>query len=342
MLKAYFGTIKELIKQFNSNLNNRNICVILDENTSIYLADFQDIIQQKFNFLEINSGEKHKNLKSIEQIWDFLNYNHIKKNDIVIILGGGMVGDLASFAVSTFKRGINFVLFPTTLLSMVDSSIGGKTGFNFNNIKNNIGTYSIPEAVFYSSEFLKSLPKNELFSGLAEVLKHCIINDKETWNYLKKPFEQLDYDHLIKKSYLLKSNITKQDAKEKNLRKKLNFGHTIGHAIESSMLSRKNPILHGFAVAKGIILESFIAYRKNLLSKNDYKEIVFQVNFMFENYINFEINLNDIINLLKFDKKNTGNTINFSLPTRIGEVTINHEIELKKVKSYLLEFFKND
>lgn len=341
-MKAYFGSIKELIKQLDSNLNNRNICVIFDENTSIYLSNFKEIIQQKFNFLKIKSGEKHKNLKSIEQIWDFLNDNHIKKNDIVIIIGGGMVGDLASFAVSTFKRGIDFVLFPTTLLSMVDSSIGGKTGFNFNNIKNNIGTYSIPEAVFYSSEFLKSLPKSELFSGLAEVLKHCIINDKDTWNYLKKPFDQLDYNHLIKKSYFLKSNITKQDPKEKNLRKKLNFGHTVGHAIESFYLNKKQPLLHGFAIAKGMIIESFIAKKEKILNDDDFQEIRNILTKYFSSYIDFKIKTESLIKLMKFDKKNTSKKINFSLPNSIGEVSINHEIELEKVESYLLEFFQND
>mgnify|MGYP001188245082 FL=1 len=316
--------------------------MILDENTSIYLDEFQNNIPIKFNYLKVNSGEKHKNLKTVEKVWDFLNENLIHKNDVVIIVGGGMVGDLASFATSTYKRGVNFILFPTTLLSMVDSSIGGKTGINYHFLKNNIGTFSIPEAVFYSSEFLKSLPKNELFSGLAEVYKHCIIKDRKTWNYLKNSIDQLDYDYLIKTSYLLKSEIVKKDPFEKNTRKKLNFGHTIAHAIESYLLERNKPILHGFAVAKGIIIESYIAYRQNLLSQKEFEEIEHQINFRFGNYFNFEINVNELIKLLKFDKKNTCKTINFSLPTAIGNVTVNHEIELNKVKSFLVEFLQND
>ena len=188
----------------------------------------------------------------------------------------------------------------------------------------------------------KSKVKIKLIEGTATWAEPSGLINSGTWNYLKNSIDQLDYDYLIKTSYLLKSEIVKKDPFEKNTRKKLNFGHTIAHAIESYLLERNKPILHGFAVAKGIIIESYIAYRQNLLSQKEFEEIEHQINFRFGNYFNFEINVNELIKLLKFDKKNTCKTINFSLPTAIGNVTVNHEIELNKVKSFLVEFLQND
>jgi 3-dehydroquinate synthase len=341
-LETYFGTIKELLEQLKSYLGSNKTILVLDENTDCYLKDFQDVFGVDFTFLKLKSGEENKNLNSISKIWDFLNTNNINRNDTLLILGGGMVGDIASFAAATYKRGIDFILFPTTLLSMVDSSIGGKTGFNFNHLKNNIGTFNTPKAVFYSSEFLKTLPENEIYSGLAEVYKHSIIEDKETWNYLKNTTSGLNYEYLTKSSFLLKSKIVAEDPLEKSSRKKLNFGHTVGHAIESYLLTKKTPVLHGIAIAKGIIIESYIAYKQKLLSEKDFKTIETEINIKFKKFFNFKIKLIDVLNLMKFDKKNTSNTINFSLPTTIGNVIVNQEISQEKVADYLKRYFSND
>ena len=271
-----------------------------------------------------------------------MNHNNLKTNDILFILGGGMLTDLAGFAASTYKRGIEFVFLPTTLLAMADAAIGGKTGFNYQFLKNNIGTFTLPKAVFIDTIFLKTLPKREIDSGIAEVYKHGIIGDVNLWDYLKENTEKLDYHRLIKSSYKLKLEIVNKDPHEKGLRKKLNFGHTIGHAIESYLLNSNSPTLHGFAIAKGMVAESYFAKKENLLTEDNYKEIKTVLNNKFVNYFNFKIDPKEIIHLMLSDKKNTKNSINFSLPQKIGEVTINHEIDVEKVESYLLDFFQND
>jgi 3-dehydroquinate synthase len=225
---------------------------------------------------------------------------------------------------------------------MADASIGGKTGFNYQFLKNNIGTFTLPKAVFLDTKFLDTLPKIEIDSGIAEVYKHSIIGDVDLWNYLKVNSKDLDLDFIVQSSKNLKLEIVNKDPYEKNIRKKLNFGHTIGHAIESYLLDSNAPTLHGFAIAKGMIIESFIAKKENLLNEASFNEIKTVLNEKFKAYLNFKIEPKAILKLMLSDKKNTKDSINFSLPTRIGEVTINHEIEFEKLESYLLEFFIND
>ena len=341
-MKTYFGSIQKHSFEINNLLDNKNIYMVFDENTLEYLNAFERIITKNFKYLVLPSGEENKNLDNVNKIWDFLNLNHAKRGDFLLIIGGGMTGDMAGFAASTFKRGMKFILFPSTLLSMVDSSIGGKTGFNYNFIKNNIGTLAFPEAVFYDINFLKTLPENHIISGLSEVYKHSIIGDPTLWNYLKSNHKDFDYNYIIEKSYSLKSKIIAIDPNENNIRKKLNFGHTVGHAIESLYLNKKQSLLHGFAIAKGMIIESFIAKKEKILNDSDYQEIRNVLTKYFSSYIDFKIKTESLMKLMKFDKKNTSKKINFSLPNSIGEVSINHEIELKKVESYLLEFFQND
>ena len=341
-MKTYFGSIQKHSFEINNLLDHNNIYMVFDENTVEYLNAFERIIIKNFKYLVIPSGEENKNLDNVNKIWDFLNLNHAKRGDFLLIIGGGMTGDMAGFAASTFKRGMKFILFPSTLLSMVDSSIGGKTGFNYNFIKNNIGTLAFPEAVFYDINFLKTLPENHIISGLSEVYKHSIIGDPTLWNYLKSNPQDFDYNYIIEKSYSLKSKIIAIDPNENNIRKKLNFGHTVGHAIESLYLNKKQSLLHGFAIAKGMIIESFIAKKEKILNDSDYQEIRNVLTKYFSSYIDFKIKTESLMKLMKFDKKNTSKKINFSLPNSIGEVSINHEIELKKVESYLLEFFQND
>ena len=341
-LEIYQGNIKSFFKEFKKIFNEEKIYLIVDENTIQHI----DYLEENFSFtsthLQLESGEKNKTFNSVLKIWDFLNRNNVKSNDLLIILGGGMLTDLAGFAASTYKRGIEFIYLPTTLLAMADASIGGKTGFNYQFLKNNIGTFTLPKAVFLDTTFLATLPKIEIDSGIAEVYKHSIIGDVDLWNYLKVNSKELDLDYIVKSSKNLKLEIVSKDPYEKNIRKKLNFGHTIGHAIESYLLDSNAPTLHGFAIAKGMIIESFIAKKENLLSENYFQEIKTVLSNNFKSYLNFKIDSKAIIKLILSDKKNTKSTINFSLPTKIGEVTINSEIELKKVESYLLEFLKND
>lgn len=341
-LEIYQGNIKSFFKEFKKIFNEEKIYLIVDENTIQHIGYLEENFSVTSTYLQLESGEKNKTFNSVLKIWDFLNRNNVKSNDLLIILGGGMLTDLAGFAASTYKRGIEFIYLPTTLLAMADASIGGKTGFNYQFLKNNIGTFTLPKAVFLDTTFLATLPKIEIDSGIAEVYKHSIIGDVDLWNYLKVNSKELDLDYIVKSSKNLKLEIVSKDPYEKNIRKKLNFGHTIGHAIESYLLDSNAPTLHGFAIAKGMIIESFIAKKENLLSENFFQEIKTVLSNNFKSYLNFKIDSKAIIKLILSDKKNTKSTINFSLPTKIGEVTINHEIELKKVESYLLEFLQND
>ena len=341
-LEIYQGNIKSFFKEFKKIFNEEKIYLIVDENTIQHIDYLEENFSVTSTYLKLESGEKNKTFNSVLKIWDFLNRNNVKSSDLLIILGGGMLTDLAGFAASTYKRGIEFIYLPTTLLAMADASIGGKTGFNYQFLKNNIGTFTFPKAVFLDTTFLATLPKIEIDSGIAEVYKHSIIGDVDLWNYLKVNSKELDLDYIVKSSKNLKLEIVSKDPYEKNIRKKLNFGHTIGHAIESYLLDSNAPTLHGFAIAKGMIIESFIAKKENLLSENYFQEIKTVLSDKFKSYLNFKIDSKSVINFMLSDKKNTKSTINFSLPAKIGEVTINHEIELKKVESYLLEFFQND
>lgn len=341
-MEIHQGGVNSFSKELKNILEEKKMYLIVDENTSQYVNYLEKSLSISATYLELENGEKNKNFNSVLKVWKFLNHNNLKTNDILFILGGGMLTDLAGFAASTYKRGIEFVFLPTTLLAMADAAIGGKTGFNYQFLKNNIGTFTLPKAVFIDTIFLKTLPKREIDSGIAEVYKHGIIGDVNLWDYLKENTEKLDYHRLIKSSYKLKLEIVNKDPHEKGLRKKLNFGHTIGHAIESYLLNSNSPTLHGFAIAKGMVAESYFAKKENLLTEDNFQEIKTVLNNKFVNYFNFKIDPKEIIHLMLSDKKNTKNSINFSLPQKIGEVTINHEIDVEKVESYLLDFFQND
>ena len=341
-MEIHQGGVNSFSKELKNILGGKKMYLIVDENTSQYVNYLEKSLSISATYLELENGEKNKNFNSVLKVWKFLNHNNLKTNDILFILGGGMLTDLAGFAASTYKRGIEFVFLPTTLLAMADAAIGGKTGFNYQFLKNNIGTFTLPKAVFIDTIFLKTLPKREIDSGIAEVYKHGIIGDVNLWDYLKENTEKLDYHRLIKSSYKLKLEIVNKDPHEKGLRKKLNFGHTIGHAIESYLLNSNSPTLHGFAIAKGMVAESYFAKKENLLTEDNFQEIKTVLNNKFVNYFNFKIDPKEITHLMLSDKKNTKNSINFSLPQKIGEVTINHEIDIEKVESYLLDFFQND
>jgi 3-dehydroquinate synthase len=341
-VEIYQGGVNSFSKELKNILGEKKMYLIVDENTSQYVNYLEKSLSISATYLELENGENNKNFNSVLKVWNFLNHNNLKTNDILFILGGGMLTDLAGFAASTYKRGIEFVFLPTTLLAMADAAIGGKTGFNYQFLKNNIGTFTLPKAVFIDTTFLKTLPKKEIDSGIAEVYKHGIIGDVNLWDYLKENTEKLDYHRLIKSSYKLKLEIVNKDPHEKGLRKKLNFGHTIGHAIESYLLNSNSPTLHGFAIAKGMVAESYFAKKENLLTEDNFQEIKTVLNNKFVNYFNFKIDPKEITHLMLSDKKNTKNSINFSLPQKIGEVTINHEIDVEKVESYLLDFFQND
>jgi len=341
--KISYGKIMEQNELINNIVNGKKGFLIVDQNTFQCREILKDSPIYNFPFIKLKAGEEFKNLEQISLIWEFLNKQNATRNDIVFCLGGGVINDMGGFAASTFKRGLSFVNIPTTLLSMVDASIGGKTGFNFNHYKNNIGTFNQPLMVFSDSIFLNTLPKKELLSGMAEVIKHAIIGDKTLWEYLnEKNINNIDFSYIIKTSSNLKLEVVDKDPFEKNIRKSLNLGHTVGHAIESYLLDENQPIMHGFAVAKGIIIEAFFAHKLNLLSKSDFEEINNTINKYFNNSLNFNIDVSKILSKMKGDKKNNSSNINFSLPNSIGKISIDNEISIETIEALLLEFLKND
>ncbi len=340
--EIHFGDINQYAAKIDGNNANKKVFIFIDENTQKWLSHIQ-VSTFKYAFvLVLKAGEHNKNFKQVDLIWNFLNQKLANRNDEVYIIGGGVICDLAAFATSTFKRGIPFHLVPTSLLAMVDASIGGKTGINYKNLKNNLGTFSNPKSIFCDHHFLATLSKKEKISGMAEVFKHAIIGDHQLWKHLaNQNIDSLDYEYLIPRSSNLKLKVVKADPLEEGERKKLNFGHTVGHAIESALLLNDKPTLHGFAVAFGMIVESFLSYKLNLCSLDTYMEIKHKLNVFFKPHLDFNMNEKSVFEFMAHDKKNNHSLINFSLPKKIGEVKVDVELSKSEVKSMLKEFKAN-
>jgi 3-dehydroquinate synthase len=238
---------------------------------------------------------------------------------------------LGGFVASTFKRGIDFIHIPTTLLSMVDASVGGKTGVDLGNLKNQIGVINVPKMVLIDTQYLETLSKREMRSGLAEMLKHGLIYDKDYWEKFLdlKALDFADLDELIYRSVEIKNEIVMQDPTEKNIRKALNFGHTLGHAIESYFLENENKksLLHGEAIAIGMILESYISLEKDLISQQEYQQIKNAIKTIYDDVVFEENDIEPIMELLIHDKKNEYGNIQFALIDGIGKIKINQSVE---------------
>lgn len=298
--------------------------IMVDENTSKYclpvlLENTEELADVEI--IETESGEKNKSLDICYQLWGALSELEADRKSLLISLGGGVICDMGGFIAATFKRGIDFINIPTTLLAQVDAAIGGKTGVNLNNIKNQVGLFAFPEAVFIIPEFLNTLPPAELKSGFAEVVKHALIADRSYW-YLIHEIKKLRSgitEDVIFQSLKIKNNVVVEDPEEGSWRRILNFGHTIGHAFESYSLEHdRKPISHGEAVAAGMICEAFLSHRKLGLGRNDLHEIVSFIVRMFDSYpVKREV-FPEFISLMRNDKKNAKGEIRFTLLSRIG------------------------
>lgn len=287
----------------------------------------------------MQAGEVHKTLQTCETIWKKLTDSNADRNALLINLGGGVIGDLGGFAAGCYKRGIKFINIPTTLLAMVDANVGAKTGVDFMGFKNQIGLFNEPEGVFVYTGFLRTLPERELKSGFAEVIKHYLIADKNGFEEVRSEKYELrnaKWDEVVAASIRIKSNIVTQDPKEQNIRKALNFGHTIGHAMESLFLKDEHQkLLHGEAVAAGIIAESFISEKQDLLEPESLTAIC---KMILRTYDLPEISPTDfpfLLQLMKQDKKNTGDEIRFSLLNGIGNYSINQSVKEETIKASL-------
>ena len=292
--------------------------------------------------ITIPASDSHKDIESLMMVWKGLQEGGASRHSCMINLGGGMVTDLGGFAASTFKRGINFINIPTTLLAMVDASVGGKTGINFGGLKNEVGVFNDSKYVILDTEFLKTLDTENICSGYAEMLKHGLISTETMWEELVSfDLNQPDLKQLqrmVGDSVKVKERIVEQDPHEKGIRKALNLGHTFGHAFESWALKRK-PILHGYAVAFGLIPELYLSVAKTGFPTDKMRQTV---TFIKENYGTLNITCDDydeLIELMQHDKKNQNGIINFTMLGGIGDIRINQTATTEEIKE-ALDFFR--
>lgn len=323
---------EEAYAELNKHLQNFNPSrqfVLVDSNTHTYcLPAFLSKLENTDNLeiIEMDAGEKFKDLDTCSGVWKAMSELGGDRKSLLINLGGGVVTDLGGFVASTFKRGIPFINVPTSLLAMVDASVGGKTGIDLGNLKNQIGVINQPQLVLIDSNFLDTLPKEHMRSGLAEILKHGLIADESYWDKVSslKTLNKNDLNEIIKESIAIKSTVVSKDPFEHNLRKILNYGHTLGHAIESYFLThpKKKTLLHGEAVAAGLILESYISSELLNFPKKKLNEITLVILDIFGKIAFEPEDLSKIFELMKFDKKNEHGTINFVLLKDIGKAQI--------------------
>ena len=302
----------------------------------------KQLSMRKAKLITIGATDTHKNIESLAHVWEELGKDGASRHSLLINLGGGMVTDLGGFAASTFKRGINFINIPTTLLAMVDASVGGKTGINFNGLKNEIGVFNDSKYVILDTDFLKTLDGQNICSGYAEMLKHGLISNEKMWaELIKFNIQQPDLEKLqemLAKSVKVKENVVKKDPHEQGIRKALNLGHTFGHAFESWSL-KHSPILHGYAVAYGLICELYLSAVKTGFPTDKMHQTV---QFIRENYGAINITCDDypeLIELMTHDKKNRNGIINFTLLANIGDIRIDQTATEKEIKE-AFDFFR--
>ncbi|HJN06988.1 MAG TPA: 3-dehydroquinate synthase [Bacteroidales bacterium] len=322
----------EALEKSENKLNkHKRIIFITDENVEkLCLPVFRQILPS-INIdgvIVIKSGEENKTINQLTYIWSELTKLNADRDDLIVNLGGGVVTDIGGMAAATFKRGLQFINFPTTLLGMVDAAIGGKTGIDFEGYKNQVGLFVNPQCVIIDPIFLKTLEELEWQSGFAEVLKYCLILDKDLWQQLEGcNFKNVDdWTRVIIKAARDKIDIVRSDTLEKGIRKNLNFGHTIGHAFETYYLNSDNPVTHGMAIAAGMICESWLSAQMFNIESSHLSKIV---NMIDRNFLRFDFSQDDIpeiIQLMKQDKKVRDNKHNFSLLKKLGKAV--HEIEV--------------
>lgn len=326
----------EELATFLSQKKYSQAVVVTDTNTRQYCYPLLKNHLPKHAILETMSGEEFKNLETCTFLWQQLTDLRVDRHAVLIVLGGGVLGDMAGFCAATYKRGIDFVLLPTTLLAQADASIGGKLGIDFDNYKNHIGVFQQPALTILHSGFLKTLPEHELRSGFAEVIKHALISDNTLWNEIRsKKLGEQDWDKLLQHSANFKYSVIEQDPKEKGLRKILNAGHTIGHALESYLLGKSKKVTHGEAVAAGLVAEAFLAFEREFISQAKLDAIA---GYVKDTFGKLPVKGNETGTIAEYtlqDKKNKGNEILCVLLKEEGSAGWDYTISLEDVKGAL-------
>ena len=324
------------LDQFLREKTYSKIAVLTDDTTIKYCYPALRQALPSHEIIQVASGEEQKNLGTCEIIWQKMTSWKMDRHALLIIIGGGVLGDMGGFCAATYKRGIDFVLVPTTLLSQVDASIGGKLGIDFQHFKNHIGVFKTPVLTILHAGFLQTLPEAEKRSGFAEVIKHALIADAPVWAEIKKhSLAEQNWKMLLPHSVNVKLNVVKNDPYEKGLRKTLNAGHTIGHAVETHLLQAGKKILHGEAIAIGLICEAFLAKEKGMLKKADFEDIRDYLLDVFGRIPLEETEEDAIAQLAMQDKKNRENKILCVLLDGIGNAKWDCEIRPDDVKRAL-------
>ncbi|MDR0574343.1 MAG: 3-dehydroquinate synthase [Tannerella sp.] len=343
---------KNIISELSSYLSSHKhdkIFVLTDANTCDKCLPLLGaaLTENDYIYITIKAGDMHKDLKQVSAIWDVLSKSGASRNSLLINIGGGMVTDLGGFAGATFKRGLHNLNIPTTLMASVDAAVGGKTGINFNGLKNEIGSFYQPDDVMIDCTFLKTLNRDNLLSGYAEMIKHGLISNRISFDeVLAFDVEQKEIDieklnNLVSTSVAIKERIVEEDPREMGIRKALNFGHTTGHAFESLSFSRNHPILHGHAVAAGMVCELYLSHKLCNMPVQILRRVT---NFTKEHYPSFTFNCDDydtIYELMTHDKKNEGRRINFTLLGNIGDIRINQEVS-KELALESFDFYREN
>jgi 3-dehydroquinate synthase len=329
------------LREITSGYPDGKIFMIFEANTWEFcwplILGFRGIPET--NMLVLEPGEEHKNMDQVTAAWNAMGMAGIDRNSLVINVGGGMLTDLGGFAACTFKRGLAFINIPTTLLAMVDASAGGKTGVNFRGLKNEVGVIRQPLHVFLHLPFLRTLDRENLLSGFAEMLKAGLIADDSLWADLKKfsfdHYSEEELGELIWRSVKIKIDITDADPEERGIRKALNFGHTIGHALESECLHTGQPLAHGFAVAYGMISEALLSKQKLGLADSSFLDIKNTITRLYGHSPDTIRKIDVLLEWMKFDKKNRDNRINFTLLEKIGVCRVNVEASEDEIRGMM-------
>jgi 3-dehydroquinate synthase len=340
-MSVIISPISESLKTFLATQDYSKIIVLTDTNTKRFCYPIIKDSLPKHTVIAVKHGEENKNLQTCEIIWSAMTEAQLDRHALMINLGGGVIGDMGGFCAATYKRGINFIQIPTTLLSQVDASVGGKLGIDFQGFKNHLGVFTLPNTVLIDPIFLETLSEREKRSGFAEILKHCLIQDVNKWNEIRgKDLVEQDLPDLIAHSVEIKKKVVEQDPTEKGLRKILNFGHTLGHAIETFFLPQgKKRLFHGEAIATGMVCESYIAYTRGLIDERTLEQIE---EFVFSIYGKVDIDVADfdtIIGLTLQDKKNKGKEVRFSLINAAGSCLYDIVVTKNEMKK-ALEYYK--
>lgn len=320
--------------------NYSRVLVLVDRNTNDHcLPLLQNALGDAvdYDIIEVDPGEENKNIDFCIGVWKTMLDFGADRRALMINLGGGVVTDMGGFAASTYKRGIDFVHIPTTLLSQVDASVGGKTGIDMDNVKNIVGTFAQPQAVFISRIFLETLDERQIRSGFAEIIKHGLIQDSALYQQCKSiDLAQPLAEEVVYRSVEIKNTVILQDPEEKGLRKILNFGHTIGHAVEGySMYNDEQPLLHGEAIAVGMICEAYLSTKLTGLSQSDFQDILDYLSISFPCYP-LPNGIDDaLLQLMRQDKKNESEQIGFALLECIGQCGYNHFVEEELIRESL-------